>query len=325
MALTGRRRHLFSHSSRALFGAVVLSLAIPAIASAEPWQIAQSSGPVWFGSDQTQLVSLGSAGDIPGGATVVTGEGGRAMLVRGQQTMLIGANAVVTVPDADEAGITTILQRSGEVTFDVDRQKVQHFAVETPYLAAVVKGTSFTVDVDGDAAAVSVDRGLVEVSDLVTGERVDTAAGQRAAVNGPAARLSISGSGLLALITQGGARAPLVAPLSSDGLRQIQIRARGIGSIEALNDAIGGDNGNAGLAALGAAAGNGGGPTGGSDVGGGTSAGSGLQNVAVYGGSDGVFKRKPAPEEGVSPLTFALAAAFMTLLALVWAYLRRNA
>ncbi len=183
---------MFSHFSRTRLGAVLLSLIISGAASAEPWQIAQSSGPVWFGSEQTQLVSLGSTSDIPGGATVVTGDGGRVMLVRGEQTMLIGANAVVTVPDADEGGITTILQRSGEVTFDVDRQKVQHFAVETPYLAAVVKGTSFKVSVDGFEAAVAVDRGLVAVSDLITGEQVDTAQGQRASVSGPGAKLGIS-------------------------------------------------------------------------------------------------------------------------------------
>ncbi|MEJ0012335.1 MAG: FecR family protein [Bauldia sp.] len=318
---------MFTNLSRTLFGAALLSLTLAGAASAEPWQITQSTGPVWFGSDQTQLVSLGSSTDIPGGQTVVTGEGARVMLVRGEQTMLIGANSVVTVPDADEGGITTILQRSGEVTFDVDRQKVQHFAVETPYLAAVVKGTMFTVDVDAFTATVSVDRGLVEVSDLVTGEKVDTAPGQRAAVSGPGAKLNISGSGLLALISQGEARAPLVAPLSSDGLRALQTKARGGNSTQALNS-TGGDINNAGLAAIAAGGGNGGGgPTGGTggDVTGGPSGGGSAQNVALYTGNDAAFKRHPAPEQGVSPLTFALAAAFLTLLALAWAYVRRNA
>jgi hypothetical protein len=325
---------LLSHLSRARLGAVLFSLMLAGAASAEPWQIAQSTGPVWFGADQAQLVSLGANTDIPGGQTVVTGEGGRLMLVRGEQTMLIGANAVVTVPVEDQAGITTILQRAGEVTFDVDRQKVQHFAVETPYLAAVVKGTSFKVSVDGFAAAVSVDRGLVEVSDLVTGEKVDTAPGQRASVGGPGAKLDISGAGLLALITRGTARAPRVAPLTADGLRVIQTKARNDsnGSIQALNGAGGNDAGRvAGLGAVGTVGGNGpggpaGGITGGGSSGGAAVGGGASLNVALYSGSDAVFKRRPAaPEEGVSPLTFVLAAAFMTLLALTWAYLRRNA
>lgn len=326
------------HFSRAFFGAALLTLTISGAVSAEPWQIAQSMGPVWFGANQAQLVSLGSNTDVPGGMLVVTGEGGRAMLVRGEQTMLIGANTVVTVPDADEAGITTILQRAGEVTFDVDRQKVQHFAVETPYLAAVVKGTMFKVRVDGSTADVAVDRGLVEVSDLVTGEKVDTAPGQRASVDGPGAHLGISGSGLLALVTQGEPRAPLVAPMSASDVRAIQATARGQSSdtIQALNSAPSDDGiSTAGVAVLGAAVAGGGndgpgGPAGGATSGGSGSAGGSVnigqpQQIALYAGNDGVFKHKPAPEQGISPLTFALAAAFMTLLALAWAYVRRNA
>ena len=84
-------------------------------------------------------------------------------LVRGTQTMLIGANTVVTLPDGDSHGITTVLEHAGEITFDVDRQQVKHFAVETPYLAAVVKGTNFTIRVDDEGGAVTVSRGLVEV------------------------------------------------------------------------------------------------------------------------------------------------------------------
>ncbi len=128
------------------------------------------------------------------------------------------------------------------------------------------------------------------------------------------------------MITQGVMRRPMVAPLSADGLRAIQTKAQNDsnGSIQALNNgSVGGDAAGAGLAALGTGAGTGGGPTGGSD--GNASAGGG-QTVALYSGNDGAFTRKRAPEEvPISPLTFALAAAFLTLLALTWAYIRRNA
>jgi hypothetical protein len=324
---------------RTVLGALFVSASVLAgAASAEPWQLAQAIGPVWYGQDDTKLVSLGPNTDVPGGSTVVTGEGGRAMLVRGDQTMLVGPNAVVIIPDADKEGITTVLQRSGEVTFDVDRQKVQHFAVETPYLAAVVKGTNFTVNVDDGAAQVNVNRGLVEVADLATGERVDTAIGQRAWVDGIGQALKISGEGLIAMITPGVPRAPSVAPLPKGELRALQNKATG--TIQALNQPVGNGSGDQ-LAILGAGAASGGGsgpagPSGGTGIDGGGSSGktdiapldlqqiSGQSIAALDVVSNTAVKRRKSKEEGISPMMFVAAAGLMTLLAVGLAYVRRN-
>jgi hypothetical protein len=332
---------LFTRISRTVVGAFIASALLGGAANAEPWQLAQSIGAVWYGQDDSKLVSLGPNTDVPGGATVVTGEGGRAMLVRGEQTMLVGPNAVVVLPDGDKDGITTVLQRAGEVTFDVDRQKVEHFAVETPYLAAVVKGTNFTVDVDNGQAAVSVNRGLVEVADLSTGERVDTATGQRAFVAGIGQALKISGDGLLAIVSQGAARAPLVKPMTTSELRVMQSKASR--SVQAQNQTGGNTNGQ--LAVLGAGAGAGGsGPTGtsggGNDLNGNGDAGSSPDVVALNVGgagssasgqsaaldvvSNAIVKRRKPQEESVSPLMFVGAAGLMTLLAVGLAYVRRN-
>jgi hypothetical protein len=316
---------LFSVSLRTGLAAALLTLATIGFAAAEPWQVVQTSGPVWVGSDMTQLVSLDPKADVTDGTTIVTGDGGRAMLVRGEQTIMVGPNAVVAVPNEDKDGFTTVLQRAGEATFDVDHQKVQHFAVETPYLAAVVKGTNFTVRLDEDSAAVSVNRGMVEVADLATGEHVDAAAGQRASVRGNGASLEIAGSGLLPLVASGSPRAAMVAPLSSSELRVIQNRANG--TEQASNQ---GGNGNIDVAALGVG-GNGSGPTGGTggDLpgAGGSSAsgGAGLQTLALDAVGDTAFKRRKPAEEGIiSPITFALVAGLMTLLAVGLAYVRRN-
>ncbi len=137
------------------------------------------------------------------------------MLVRGKEVMVVGPNTVVTVPP-DRQGTTTILQRAGEIVFDVDKRNVKHFAVETPYLAALVKGTRFTVQIFSDGAVVSVDRGLVEVTGLVTGETVDIPRGQRATIRGPEAKLIISASGEHAKVRPGKPRAPVVVPLSPE-------------------------------------------------------------------------------------------------------------
>jgi hypothetical protein len=210
---------------RPIFLALASSLILLGSASADPWHVERSSGLIWLGSETAQLASLGATTDVPGGATLMTGQDGRALLVRGTQTMLIGPDTVVTVPDHDTNGITTIIQRAGEITFDVDREAVPHFAVETPYLAAVVKGTHFTVHINDDGADVSVDRGLVGITDLATGEIVDTPAGQSAKVSGPNSTLTVSGSGQSAVVTQGNARAPLVTPLTIRGVRSLQVDA----------------------------------------------------------------------------------------------------
>ncbi len=212
-----------SYVTRIVFGAVVSTLVLVGAAAADQWHISRSSGSVWIGSDTAQFVSLGPTADIPGGATVMTGEGARVFLVRGTQTMLIGANTVVTLPDGDSQGITTVLEHAGEITFDVDRQKVKHFAVETPYLAAVVKGTNFTVNVDDRGGAVTVNRGLVEVSDLATGDTVDTPAGLRAQVSGQDAQLTVSGSGPRPVIRPGRPRAPIVDGLSREKIHALQV------------------------------------------------------------------------------------------------------
>ena len=52
-----------------------------------------------------------------------------------------------------------------------------------PFLAAVVKGTRFTVQVGKRDAAVAVDRGLVQVTSFRSGERSELAAGQGARVD----------------------------------------------------------------------------------------------------------------------------------------------
>ncbi len=267
---------MFSSVTRVVFAAVLSTLILVGGAAADPWHIAHSSGSVWVGSDTAQLVSLGPTTDVPGGATVMTGEGARVFLARGTQTMLIGPNTVVTLPDGDSNGITTVLERAGEITFDVDRQKVKHFAVETPYLAAVVKGTKFTVRVDDQGGAVAVDRGLVEVHALATGKTVDTPAGQMAQVRGQDAQLTVSGSGPRAVIRSGNPRAPLVKGLSPEAVHVLQVAALensgnstpGLTPVTARND------GALGAVAVAGSGGPGGGDSGGdiSSGGGGTSA-----------------------------------------------------
>ncbi len=76
---------------------------------------------------------------------------------------------------------TTITQQAGSILLEVEKKNVKHFEVETPYLAAVVKGTQFRVTVSASGATVDVTRGQVEVSDFKSGQIAMVMPGQHTA------------------------------------------------------------------------------------------------------------------------------------------------
>jgi hypothetical protein len=190
--------------SRFCLSLSLLVIALAGNAVAADWRVAQMSGDVSVKTGAVKLASLSAGGILKSGAIVVTGKNGRVLLVRGQQTMIVAPGSAVTLP-GDGGGFTRILERAGQVEYDVDHKAVQHFAVQTPYLAAVVKGTRFRVKVYKGGASVAVIRGRVEVIDLKTGERVDVLAGQRAVVNAGQG-LAIYGAGKIQPIRQGNVR-----------------------------------------------------------------------------------------------------------------------
>ncbi len=66
--------------------------------------------------------------------------------MRGEETILISPNSVVGLPTEKKDGLsTTIMQQAGSILLEVEKRNIKHFEVETPYLAAVVKGTQFRV------------------------------------------------------------------------------------------------------------------------------------------------------------------------------------
>jgi hypothetical protein len=197
----------------ALVLAVMLTGAGASVALAQQWTLARASGQVWVGSAGVQSVSLDSGMQLQAGSIVTTSTDGRALLVRGEQKMLLAPNSVVVLPGSD-AGLTRVLQAAGELLLEVDRREVRHFSVETPYLAAVVKGTRFRVMVGAAAAEVSVAEGSVLVSDHVSGESAQIGAGQTARSDASGAGgLSLGGAGDLPQVVPGPPRAPVVQPL----------------------------------------------------------------------------------------------------------------
>lgn len=207
----------------ALMAALVLGTTSGASAADDGiWSVRKSSGEVWLATSGAQQVSLNQEETLKPGDTIRTGRNGRVLLVRGEETILISPNSVVGVPVEKKEGLsTTIIQQAGSILLEVEKRNVKHFEVETPYLAAVVKGTHFSVTVGAGSTKVGVLRGQVEVSDFKTGQIAQVMPGQVAtAFEHGKPGLSLSGSGTLNPIEQGKPRASTIerVPVPKSGL-----------------------------------------------------------------------------------------------------------
>ncbi|CCD94497.1 conserved exported hypothetical protein [Bradyrhizobium sp. ORS 375] len=216
------KRFLISGLIACLLGAAPAAFA----ADGEPWVVSKSSGEVWVTSQGSTSgatpVSLGREDALKPGDTIRTGPNGRVRLTRGAETMVIAPNSEIGLPAAAKDGMaTTILQRAGSILLDVEKRNVQHFEVETPFLAAVVKGTQFSVTITGRNTKVEVSRGQVQVSDFKTGQIAQVMPGQAATTsNTGRSGLNLSGSGSFSPIEQGRPRAPTIdrVQVPRDGL-----------------------------------------------------------------------------------------------------------
>ena len=210
---------------------VCLTSLSSAIAAANDWSVVKMSGDVWVSSKNVQKIALTKNQGLKSGDQLTTGRNGRALLKRGKETILLTPMSSIALPDqAPEAGKTRILQRAGEIILEVEKRNVKHFEVQTPYLAAVVKGTRFSVKVDNKGASVSVLSGKVEVTNFKTGRFVMVLPGQEASVK-PGKnnnhKLEVRGKGTLQKIKNGEPKLSSLAPvkvqlLKAAGLKKVK-------------------------------------------------------------------------------------------------------
>lgn len=185
------------------FGFITLMLASISVTSQafalenRAWNVESHAGTVWVKQASLQPAALNPNESLRAGSTIETGEDGRVVLVRGDESIIVSPRTSLALPEHSDNGMaTTILQSFGTILLQVEKRAQQHFEVETPFLAAVVKGTKFTVTVDQSGAAVHVVEGAVEVTDLDTGDIGMVRPGQTA--HTPAAQgvgLSVGGPG----------------------------------------------------------------------------------------------------------------------------------
>ncbi|WP_193173755.1 FecR family protein, partial [Nisaea nitritireducens] len=146
----------------------------------ENWTILEISGNVEIDRNGSGLAPVSVDSRIGVGSVIRTRDRGRLVLVRGEESIIVGPHTEISIPEQDKSWGTRILQSLGTALFKVKKQSSPHFEVVTPYLAAVVKGTSFTVNVRDGESLVHVVEGAVQVTDTASGAAVMVRPGQTA-------------------------------------------------------------------------------------------------------------------------------------------------
>lgn len=132
-------------------------------------------------NQEPQWVMLNDS--VGAGDKIVTLANGTVALTRNSEAMIISASSEMQIPfEGNDAQVTTIFQTLGTILFSAKRKKTKHFLVKTPYSAAIVKGTTFAVNVNRYNAQIQVFEGRVSVKGRDRSEVYAVGAGQKSLV-----------------------------------------------------------------------------------------------------------------------------------------------
>ena len=156
----------------------VLALLVAcAPAFADDWLVIKLRGTVEQLVD-TNWTALQRGDAVPDDRTVRTGPDGQVDLQRGKEVVTLGASTQVQIHDQTDTRFTTVQEDFGNVEVEAEVQNAPHFVVETQFLAAVVKGTHFTVVANDIGASVAVARGAVAVQSMASKRNTTVTIGQ---------------------------------------------------------------------------------------------------------------------------------------------------
>ncbi|RWY77915.1 hypothetical protein EHI44_33335 [Rhizobium leguminosarum] len=171
---------------RILITALIL-LTTTAFAAADDWRVVKATNQAKYSVDRTNWLDLSPGDVVPNRAWVSTGPRGRMQLARGVESITFQPNTLASITtNGFFSRKTEIVQQVGSLDLEIEKRSQPHATVQTPYLAAVVKGTIFHVTVDRTKASVSVDRGLVQVTSFASGQQSNVGPRQSAAVDSKA-------------------------------------------------------------------------------------------------------------------------------------------
>ncbi|MFC3163728.1 FecR domain-containing protein [Ciceribacter thiooxidans] len=203
-----------SLSARFLSVLLLLLVSAGAVSAAE-WVAAKVSQPVQYTLDNKSWTAVTVGTTIPNKALVVTGARGRLVLTRNKESITFQPNSLASITTSGFfVRKTEVAQQYGSMLFDIETRNKPHTSVQTPFLAAVVKGTKFEVKVDRTKASVGVERGLVEVTGFARGEQTHVSPGQSVTVDPKSRRaMRVQGVGPKYAVVSAAPKAARVAVL----------------------------------------------------------------------------------------------------------------
>lgn len=117
-------------------------------------------------------------GDVVSDDRIIKTLNGKVTFQRGQEILDVAANSMIQIMDRDGRSYTTVVNHEGGIALDVEAKNVYHFSVVTPHLAAVVKGTAFSVETGRNSSSLAVTRGEVLVEDSAHDQQMTVSSGQ---------------------------------------------------------------------------------------------------------------------------------------------------
>src|SRR5581483_8480736 len=115
---------------------------------------------------------------VGAGDRLTTRSGGALVLARGADLITMAENTQIAIADPQPINQTLLEQPYGQAQYKVEHKSVPHFEVDTPMLATVVKGTTFTVHATATGGSVSVQDGRVTAIDRRSGASSSVSTGQ---------------------------------------------------------------------------------------------------------------------------------------------------
>ena len=135
-------------------------------AEALHWRVSKISGEVQISRADSTPILLNRQDTFGPGQKILTGSASTIALVRGQQAILLFQNSEIEIPSAkseNSRSFTTFFQTLGTIIYSVKKSASRQFKVRTPFAAAVVKGTTFAINISKETFHLQVFEGSVEL------------------------------------------------------------------------------------------------------------------------------------------------------------------
>ena len=135
-----------------------------AMAEMQNWKVAKVQGEAILSKPGFAPRRVELHDSFGAGQKITTSADASVSLVRNTEAFIISPNSEIEIPsDENTSTFTLFFQTLGTVLFSAKKKNRHHFKVQTPFAAALVKGTTFAINVTSNNYQIQVFEGSVEL------------------------------------------------------------------------------------------------------------------------------------------------------------------